>query len=326
MKRVAKWTGRLIGVLAVVSLLLWAFGPYEPVETDVDFSGAALGVDLDRYFAAREAEVPNLKPGVQKQVIWAGETGAQTPVALVYIHGFSATSGEIRPVPDRLAEELGANLVYTRLSGHGRDGDAMAEATIGAWMEDVAEALAAGRRVGEKVVVISTSTGGTLVTLAAERPGAMENVAGLVFVSPNFGVNNPAAALLTMPAARLWLPLLVGAERSFEPRNEAQATLWTTRYPTVAVLPMAASVKAAMQVDVSKIDIPALFLFSDADRVVRPDLTRQVAGAWGGPVQIVNPDLGPDDDAYAHVIAGDVMSPGQTDGAVQVIYGFIQGL
>ena len=43
----------------------------------------------------------------------------------------------------------------------------MAEATASGWMQDMAEGLAAARAVGDKVMVISTSTGGTLAAAAA---------------------------------------------------------------------------------------------------------------------------------------------------------------
>jgi hypothetical protein len=147
-----------------------------------------------------------------------------------------------------------------------------------------------------------------------------------VFVSPNFGVNNSAAPLLTWPAARYWVPLIAGAERSFEPANEAQARYWTTAYPSTAVFPMAALVKAVGALDHGRARLPALFYFSEDDRVVVPDRTQEVIAAWGGPVRVVNPVLGAGDDRFAHVIAGDILSPGQTGVAVREIVNWAKGL
>ena len=126
-------------------------------------------------------------------------------------------------------------------------------------MADAVEALAVPRRVGKKVMIMSTSTGGTLAALALHRPELQKDVVGVVFVSPNFGVNNSAAPMLTLPAARYWMPLLAGKTHSFEPMNEAHGRNWTTEYPSVAVFPMAASVKAAVQFDYSAVNIPVLF-------------------------------------------------------------------
>ncbi len=326
MRSFGKWLGRLLVALIVVIGGLWIVGPYEDVDLDVTFDPAALGDNPEAYFALQEAQFDDITEGVQKRVIWAGDAGVKTDLSIVYIHGFSATSEEIRPVPDRVAAQLGANLIFTRLQGHGRGGPAMAEASVSSWMTDVAEALAAARLIGEQVIVLSTSTGGTLVAAAAQDKVLMDKVAGLVFVAPNFGINNSAAPMLTFPAARYWLPMLVGDTRSFEPLNDAQELYWTTQYPAVAVFPMAALVKAVRELAHEKVDVPALFFFSDDDTVVEPAATRDVASRWGGPVHIVTPDLGPEDDPSAHVIAGDIVSPDQTEFASQAILDWIKGL
>ena len=70
----------------------------------------------------------DIRPGLQKEIVWANPaTKTKTPLAIVYIHGFSASKGEVRPLPDKVASALGANLFFTRLTGHGEDGAAMAE-------------------------------------------------------------------------------------------------------------------------------------------------------------------------------------------------------
>jgi len=318
----------MLGALLILAALavagLWVFGPREAVPVKAGFDPADLGDDLDAYFARAEAGVPDLREGVEKRVIWAGAPGARTDLAVLYVHGFSATSQEIRPVPDRVAAELGANLVFTRLGGHGRDGDAMAEASVADWMRDMAEGLAAARAAADEVIVMATSTGGTLATLAAADLALMEHVRGLILVSPNFAVNNPRAAMLTWPGARWWLPLVAGATRSFAPLNEDHGRYWTTEYPTLAVLPMAALVAHVRAMDHGALEVPALFWFSDADRVVRASVTREVAQAWGGPVTLNPVSPGPDDDPFAHVLAGDILSPGQTAAAVAGMTGWIR--
>ena len=57
-------------------------------------------------------------------------------------------------------------------------------------------------------------------------------------------------------------------------------------------------------------------MFSDRDEIVDAAETRAVAGRWGGPVSLwpVEPGLG--DDHNAHVIAGDILSPGLTEDAI----------
>jgi len=75
---------------------------------------------------------------------------------------------------------------------------------------------------------------------------------------------------------------------------------------------------------VEDIKAPALFIFSPDDRVVRPDLTRDVAKRWGGDAQIL--EITDSEDEYNHVLAGDIMSPGTTAEVTEAISSWISGL
>lgn len=326
MGKFARRVVKLVAAGALAAAVIFQFGAREPVDLVVRFDSDSLPNDLDRYLADEEAKVPGLMPGAAKQIVWAGQVGTQTDVAVVYLHGFSATSQEIRPVPDRVASALGANLFYTRFAGHGLAGDKLAGPTVQDWMDDTAEALAIGRRLGRKVIVISTSTGGTLVAEAAREPAMMQDVAGIVFVSPNFGIRSMAARLLTWPFARSWVGLVAGAERCFAPINEVQAKNWTTCYPTVALLPVAALAADAAVADYGTVTTPALFLYSPQDQVVSPSATKTVAEGWGAAREIHEITVGPGDDPFSHVIAGDALSPGMTGAVTEYIVTWAKGL
>jgi alpha-beta hydrolase superfamily lysophospholipase len=311
------------GALAVVF-------PGADVDTEVAFDAAALPDDLDVWLAAREAVIPDLRPDDAKRIVWAGAPGRRTALALVYLHGFSAGPAELSPVPTRVAEALGANLFLQRLAGHGRDGAAMAEPEAGDWIEDAAEAMAIARRLGDRVVVIGTSTGGTLAATLAVDPALAEQraaLAGVALISPNFGVRNAGAELLTWPAARHWAPLIAGETRGFEPRNEEHAAHWTEEYPTVAAIPMQALVAHAAALDWRSAGVPALIYYSPRDAVVLPGRIEAVAAAWGAPATLVaaEPAAG-GTDPNEHVLAGDILSPARTDRAVALLTEWIGGL
>lgn len=320
-----RWGKVTLGLGALVAAL-YAFGPYEKVYPEQRFDPAVLAGGVDSYLAQREAAVEGIRPDSGKRVIWAGAPEKQTDWAVVYLHGFSASSQEVRPVPDRIAAALGANLVYTRFRGHGRTSAAMGEARATDWLFETEEAMAIGRKVGKKVLLMGTSTGGSLAVLAAADPEMRQDLAGVVLISPNFAVNNPAAPLLTLPGARYWLPLILGQERSFKPSNDSQAREWTTSYPSVAVFPMAAVAQAARRAEHGQITVPTLFFFADEDQVVRADVTREIAADWGGPVEIRHPDLQAGDDDHAHVILGAIKSPGATKAGIEEILNWIWGL
>lgn len=322
MRRVA---GAVLGLGLLIGAAFW-FGPYEPVELSAPFDAAAIERDVDAYLTGREGVFDDLRPGAEKQVLWAGAPGEKTPLSLVYVHGFSASAQELRPVPDALSTALTANLYFTRLAGHGRPGAALAGPTVQDWMTDMAEAMVIGRAIGDQVIVIGTSTGGTLAALMALDDEMSRDLKGVVFISPNFRIKARLAPLLTWPGARHWLPVLAGAERSFAPQNEAHAAHWTVSYPTEALFPMAALVQAARRADYAGVTTPALFYFSPQDQVVDGRATQGVATNWGGAVTVqrIAPTVGV--EPYTHVLAGDILSPNGTDRAVAAVLRWIDGL
>ena len=161
---------------------------------------------------------------MQKEIVWADPATKARDAARDRLHPWLLGSkGEVRPLPDKVAAALGANLFYTRLTGHGQDGAAMAEGSVNAWINDYAEAIAIGRAIGDKVVVIGTSTGAALATWAATPAGAVAEVATIVAISPNYGLQAAGTGLLTLPWGREIAELLIGKERSFEPVNALNA-------------------------------------------------------------------------------------------------------
>jgi alpha-beta hydrolase superfamily lysophospholipase len=219
---------------------------------------------------------------------------------------------------------LGSNLFFTRLQGHGREDKALAEGTVAGWMADLQEAILIGERLGERVLLISTSTGGTLAAVAALNPKLSQKLAGSVFVSPNFGILDFRARFLTWPLARYWLPVFAGKTRRFDPRSAAHAATCSLVYPSVAVLPVGALVKQVMQLDFARAKIPSLFLYSSKDQVVQADKILQVMHAWGGQSTGQEIHLGQQDDESFHVLAGHVLSPSQTKPVADIILNWAQ--
>lgn len=321
MKRLVTILFIILAALAVVFVL----GPRPQADQTLSFDASRIGGDLDEWLAQREAAIADLRPGTEKRLVWANPAGkAQTEWAVVYIHGFSATLEEIRPVPDRVAERLGANLFFTRLSGHGRNGQALAEATMNDWINDTAEAIAIAKRLGKRVMLVTASTGGTLATFAAANAQLAGDIDALVLVSPNYAVHGATIGLLNMPWAETVLPMMMGQTRSWEPENEAHGKWWTTSYPSQAVFTMGALLKTVEAIDKSEITTPALFIFSPDDQVIVPKAVREVAGQWGGPAKSI--EITDSGDPSHHIIAGDILSPQTTKSVVDAIVEWAQSL
>ncbi|SPJ25322.1 alpha/beta hydrolase [Palleronia abyssalis] len=312
-------------VMAVVGLsaLFLAIVPGARMGDLPDLAGIDLGADLSTWLNARES-FDDIVDGAEARVEWAGDEGTPTQWGIVYLHGFSGTSEEIRPVPERVAEALGANVFYTRFTGHGRDGADMALASAEAWARDTSEAVAVGQRIASRVLVIGTSTGGTMAAIAAADRATADAVDAVVMISPNFGPQNPMTPLLTWPAASV--PLIAGETRGFDPENELHARYWTEAYPTIATIPMQAAVDRAKQAELENIVAPALFIYSPDDKVVRPAATKNAIDAWGGPVEVMTVAAGEGVDPSNHVLAGDILSPTMTDPVVQRILTWVRSL
>ncbi len=279
---------------------------------------------LESDLATSEARIPNLRPDCAKEVVWADAPAVQTDLSIVYVHGFSATKHEIRPVPDQIATALGANVFYTRLDGHGQNGAAMGDATAAAWRDTTREALKIGRLIGKRVIVMGCSTGCPLLHDAVAENGA--DIAAILHVSPNFGIRHPMAkTLLRLPFVRRWGPIVMGRERSFDPISAAHRAYWTTKYPTKAVFAMDDAVRAAWRADAGAITMPTLMWFSEKDRVVDPKETHRMASKISGPVTLHSPILSAQDDVNSHVILGDVFSPNQTESAVAFMTDWLMG-
>ncbi len=331
MRTIGKWLGRFLLVVALLAAALWLW-PRDTRLAPPVFDAASLPADLDGWLAAREGVFTDLVPGTQKRIVWHGAPGVRTPLSVVYVHGFSASSEETRPVPDMVAEALGANLYFTRLAGHGR-GDALAAASADDWMTDLAEALAIGDRTGDRMVVVATSTGAALVLAGLATPElraampAAEKVAGVAMISPNLRLASARDNwVLDLPGAARFVPSLIGAEQVWPARNPDHARYWTLRYPTAALFPMAHAMRAARAADPGRVNVPLLVLTSPDDVVVSPPATAAMAARWGGPVEQESWPLRAGMDHEAHVIAGDIRSPGMTKTAADRIIRWAEGL
>jgi alpha-beta hydrolase superfamily lysophospholipase len=313
-----------LAVAGSITGLLFAMGPR--VDLEDRWAEPTLPVDIDSYLERAESGVPNLRPGDHKSVVWSDpDAPGVTPLALVYLHGFSADRHEIEPLISDLASDIGANVYFARLAGHGRDGPAMGEPTAEDWLDDTAEAIAIGGYIGERVVLVGTSTGGTLALWGAARPEAQGRVAALVLVSPNLGLQDRAAPLLLWPWGGALARMVVGSERCFVPQNDGHARHWTTCYPTGAILQMAALVERVRSLEPGVLDVPSLVVYSQEDAVVDPNETDRVMARLSvdPPALYVVEGSG---DAENHVIAGDVLSPGTTGVVRRRIVDFLEQL
>jgi alpha-beta hydrolase superfamily lysophospholipase len=302
--------------LAVLSGPLFPFTPLPSGIADV----VAKVPDIDLYLRGREAEHAEVKPGLAKTVIWNDPAARnRTPLSLVYIHGFSASRKDIAPVIETLAGTLGANAFLTRLAAHGRATSAeFATVTAQDWLNDAREALAIGRRIGDRVILIGISTGALLATMVALEDNSPD-IAALVLLSPNFAIRDWWAQFISGPLGRVLARLVIGQEYSFHPDSSGHAEFWTTHYPSQGVVALMDLLNHARSIHLGPLKMPILVVYTDRDMVVDTAAIQARFDEIQGPSKLII-DL---PEAGRHELTGDALAPQTVRPVVQSILKFL---
>lgn len=214
---------------------------------------------LERYIAHREAE-HKVKPGNEARIVWNDSTKGKTDYAVVYLHGFSASEEEGDPVHIDFAKKFGCNLFLSRLAGHGIDTtEPMANLTAEQMWNSAKEAYAIGRELGKKVILMSTSTGGTLsLKLAAEYP----DIAGIILLSPNIEINDPNAWLLNNPWGLQIARMIKGNYITSSDTSALYKKYWYGKYRIESAVQLQELLETTMKQSVfEKVVQPVLLLY-----------------------------------------------------------------
>lgn len=242
----------LYGLLAFVVLVIavYMLGPKAPKPVlDPALPKLAVSLDeLDQYIHDKEFSHPSLKPYNEARIVWADTVKQATEYSVVFLPGFSATQAEGEPIHLEFAKRYGCNMYLARLYAHGLDSTSgMGELTPDKYLETAKEAIAIGQKIGEKVIVMSSSTGGTLALyLAAHHP----EIYALICYSPNIRIYDPKAGLLTMPWGFQIGKAVSGSEfRDYDAPPEFKQ-YWTTRTHLNALIGVQSLVENTMKPEV----------------------------------------------------------------------------
>lgn len=251
--------------IAGISIFYLAGPSPEPLSLSVNVSSAPQWQELPEYLRKRESRY-SLRPDNEAKIEWYDSIPRRTEYVLLYLHGFSASHREGYPVHQNVAQSIGANLYLTRLSGHGLDtnhqlGSFTAE---GVW-QDAVNALFQAQKLGNKVIILSTSTGGTLaLQLAASFP---EKVHALINLSPNIAIADPAAKLLDGPWGLQIARMVIGKKRYINQDENEAYRYWDSLYSVKALVELQRLLSATMtEATFSKIQCPVLSLYYYRDK------------------------------------------------------------
>ncbi len=215
----------------MLAVFIYILGPRSDFKIlDPKIAATPLSIEqVVSYVTDHEASLPNIKSGNEAKIIWADSGDTKTKYALVYLHGFSASHGEGDPIHREFARRYGMNLFLARLHDHGiNEKDALLDVSPSSLLQSAKEAIMIGKSLGERVIVMSCSTGSTLgLYLAANNPDWID---GLICFSPNIDLKSKATHLIDGPWGKQILRLAEGGDYHQWEAPDAAQPWWTTSY------------------------------------------------------------------------------------------------
>ncbi|MFV0366256.1 MAG: alpha/beta hydrolase [Mangrovibacterium sp.] len=200
----------------------------------------------------------NVKANNEAKISWADSTHRLTSWCLLYLHGFSASRMEGMPTHENVANYFDMNLYMPRLASHGIETDEpLLNMTPDLLYDSAKEALVMAHKLGQKVIIMGTSTGGTLaLKLAADFPNLVD---GLILYSPNVEINNFGASMLSKPWGLQIARLIYGGKyRTVNPDpSDDECLYWNCFYRLEATVYLQQLIDACMnKATFSKVKCP----------------------------------------------------------------------
>jgi esterase/lipase len=305
---------RLLKITSVILLLLTAVYFLGPHPSSAKFNNTlpiiSNQANLDSLIQVGE-KAHKIKTNNEAKIIWADSTHTQTEYAIVYLHGFSASQMEGAPIHENIAKAYHCNLYLARLAEHGIDTtEDLMNLTAEKYWESAKQAYAIGKKLGKKVIIMSTSTGGTLsLQLAAAFP----EIAGLIMYSPNIEINNPAAPLLNNPWGLQIARFVKGGNYAdIRFKNAEYPKYWNTHYRLESTVELQNLIEATMTAETfKKINQPALALYyykdeANQDNVVKVSAIKEMMSSISTPQNLKRTVAIP--NAGNHVLASPIVS------------------
>jgi pimeloyl-ACP methyl ester carboxylesterase len=314
--------------IPLLLIVLFLAGPKPPTPVySADMPVVPAAPDsLERYIRIMESW-HHLKPDNEARIVWADSSKRKTRYAIVYLHGFSASQGEGDPVHRYIAARYGCNLYLSRLAEHGIDTtDAMAGLTADEYWESAKQALAIGRQLGDSVILMGTSTGGTqALQLAAAFPN---QVAALVLMSPNIAINDPNAWVTNQHWGLQLAHLITHSDYviSKDDYGPLYRQYWYTKYRTEAVVALQEMLSTTMNKSTfEKVTQPVGLFYYYKDKVhqdstVKVSAELEMFDELGTPMALKYKEAIP--EAGTHVIGSSIRShdvPGVEKGIVHFL-------
>lgn len=236
----------ILGILGAVGPKV-TFKPATLLDTDIN---VPIG-EIEDYVKSKEFQIKDLKLRNEAQIIWANDTlKEKTAYSVVYIHGFSAGHEEGAPIHKEFAKRYGFNLYLARLEDHGRAfDDTFKNLTPDNFIQSAEDAIDIGKILGDKVIVMSCSTGGTLATILA---AAGEDIHSMIMYSPNIDIYDSNSEILLFPWGKQLSSIVMGGDYNRISYTPEQKKYWNEVYHTNGLFTLKNIIKEYMHKETFK--------------------------------------------------------------------------
>lgn len=200
---------------------------------------------IDSLITKNENRFKKVVPVNKSKILWSPfYKHKKSPIAFVYLHGFGASHREGEPIMSMLSARFKANVFLSRLAGHGmQDASGYQTLTPKKYLESAKKAVEIGKKIGDTVIVVSTSTGGTLgLKLASED----SDIKALILYSPFIDVIDKKTLGLLTPKGKAFMTKQNGGEIIEQQRPPEQIPYWSTKYHINGYVALLQLVKSTM--------------------------------------------------------------------------------
>ena len=239
----------ILGFIGVLTLLFLVgpkpspFTSNPAIPLDVQ-SEVAKHANVESWVKELESQ-KEIRPGNESEFYWADSAGKTTEFVLLYLHGFSASPAEGRPVSSDFAKRYGMNLYAPLLAEHGLvEEEPMLNYTAESWTLSAQKALAVAQTMGKKVIVMSTSTGSTSALYLASD--STNKIHALINFSPNIRVFDNRAFIVSGPWGLQIARHIRGGDYNVWEAPKGAEQYWHTKYRLEAFVEMQKLLEATM--------------------------------------------------------------------------------
>lgn len=287
--------------------------------------------ELEYFLDERESRF-DLKEGTKAQIVWDSQKRKQTKYAIVYLHGFRASHPEGNPVHKTIAKSLGCNLFLSRMEEHGiKSNYPLLNLTEEKMLRSARFAFEIGRRIGKKIILMGTSTGGSLALYLASKPEYQEDISSLILYSPLIDFYGISAKLLTNKLSRKVLTYIPGKKHLITAKNTtfAEDKIWNRRYALAGALELGAFVEHHMTSALfQKVSHPTFVGYyyknkNEQDTVVSVSAIKKMVRNLGTRTELLYTSNFP--EANSHVICSSLVSR-SADHVIDNTTKFLEGI